>query len=127
MLTNTSDRGQNVQPRERDLINLHKKVINTVFITLYSNLQGNYTKIVLILVFQVISAVQRHSQTQVQWSNLLEEVFHLEDVTKSKSSSARRFIRSSSSAQHHNWIRRFFYPPTVGEFSNLKEPLILIL
>uniref|UniRef100_H3DED4 LMBR1 domain containing 2 n=1 Tax=Tetraodon nigroviridis TaxID=99883 RepID=H3DED4_TETNG len=86
MLTNTSDRGQNVQPRERDLINFHKKVI---------------------------SAVQRHSQTQVQWSNLLEEVFHLEDVTKSKSSSARRFIRSSSSAQHHNWIRRFFYPPTV--------------
>lgn len=86
MITNMSDRGQHVQPTERDLVNLHQKVI---------------------------SAVQRHSQTHVQWSILLEEAFHLEDVTKSQSSSARRFIRGSSSAQHHNWVHRFFYSPTV--------------
>lgn len=44
MITNTSDRGHPVQPTERDLVNLHKKVTNTVFITLYSNPQGNSTK-----------------------------------------------------------------------------------
>lgn len=44
MITNTSDRGQHVQPTERDLVTLHKKVVNTVFIYLYSNPQGNYTK-----------------------------------------------------------------------------------
>ncbi|XP_056887997.1 G-protein coupled receptor-associated protein LMBRD2B-like isoform X2 [Takifugu flavidus] len=85
MTTSTSDR-EHVQPTERDLANLHKKVI---------------------------SAVQRHSQTQVQWSILLDEALHLEDVAKSLSSSARLFIRGSSSAQHRDCLRRFLYSPTV--------------
>uniref|UniRef100_A0AAQ6AG47 LMBR1 domain containing 2 n=1 Tax=Amphiprion ocellaris TaxID=80972 RepID=A0AAQ6AG47_AMPOC len=76
---------QNVLPTKRSLFNLHKKVI---------------------------SAVQRHRQTQVQWLILLEEAFHLEDVAKSKSSPLRRFTRSFPLA-HHGWIRRFIYTPTV--------------
>nr|XP_046243535.1 G-protein coupled receptor-associated protein LMBRD2B-like [Scatophagus argus] len=77
---------QNVLPNKRSLIYLHKKVI---------------------------SAVQRHSQTQVQWSVLLDEAFHLEDVAKSQSSLARRFIHSFPSARHHTWIHRFIYTPAV--------------
>uniref|UniRef100_A0A3P8RTG8 LMBR1 domain containing 2a n=1 Tax=Amphiprion percula TaxID=161767 RepID=A0A3P8RTG8_AMPPE len=81
----TSHGEQNVLPTKRSLFNLHKKVI---------------------------SAVQRHRQTQVQWLILLEEAFHLEDVAKSKSSPLRRFTRSFPLA-HHGWIRRFIYTPTV--------------
>lgn len=77
---------QNGLPTKRSLVNLHKKVI---------------------------SAVQRHGQTQVQWSVVLDQAFHLEDVAKSQSSPVRQFIHSSSSAQHHGWIRRFIYTPTV--------------
>ncbi|XP_069555539.1 G-protein coupled receptor-associated protein LMBRD2B-like isoform X1 [Brachyistius frenatus] len=69
----------------RDLINLHKKVI---------------------------SAVQRHGQTQVQWSILIDQAFHLEDVGKSQSSPLRHFTHSFPSA-HHSWIRRFTYTATV--------------
>eukprot|EP00064_Thunnus_orientalis_P002002 superscaffoldBa00000139_g2007 len=64
-------------------------------------------------VMEVISAVQRHGQTQVQWSVVLDQALHLEDVAKSQSSPVRQFIHSSSSAQHHGWIRRFIYTPTV--------------
>ncbi|KAM7416820.1 hypothetical protein PAMA_018740 [Pampus argenteus] len=77
---------QNVLPTERSLVSLHKRVI---------------------------SAVQRHNQTHVQWSILVDEAFHLEDVAKSLSSSAHHFIHSFSSAQQHSWIRRFIYTPTV--------------
>lgn len=81
-----SSRGeQNALPTKRSLFNLHKKVI---------------------------SAVQRHRQTQVQWLILLEEAFHLEDVAKSKSSPLRHFSRSFP-LTHHGWIRRFIYTPTV--------------
>lgn len=68
-------------------------------------------------VFQVISAVHRHAQTQVQWSILTDEAFHLEDVAKSQSSPVRQLTHSFPSAHHHGWIRRFFYTPTVGESS----------
>ncbi|XP_054466966.1 G-protein coupled receptor-associated protein LMBRD2B-like [Anoplopoma fimbria] len=77
---------QNVPTTKRGLINLHKKVI---------------------------SAVQRHSQTQVQWSILLDEAVHLEDVAKSLSSPVRQFIHSSESTQERGWIHRFIYTPTV--------------
>lgn len=67
--------------------------------------------------FQVVSAVQRHNQTQVQWSILLEQAFHLEDVAKSRNSSLRHFTHSFPLA-HRGWIRRFICTPTVGEFSD---------
>ncbi|XP_044051851.1 G-protein coupled receptor-associated protein LMBRD2B-like [Siniperca chuatsi] len=76
---------QSVLPTKRGLVKLHKKVI---------------------------SAVQRHSQTQVQWSILLDEAFHLEDVAKSQSSPVRHLVHSFPSAHHHGWIHRF-YSPTV--------------
>ncbi|XP_034398147.1 G-protein coupled receptor-associated protein LMBRD2B-like isoform X2 [Cyclopterus lumpus] len=76
---------QKALPTKRDLIKLHKKVI---------------------------SGVQRHGQTQVQWSILLDEAVHLEDVAKSQSSPVRHFIHSSPSA-HRGWIHRFIYTPTV--------------
>lgn len=72
---------------------------------------------VRVLVFQVISAVQRNSQTQVQWSILLDEAFHLEDVAKSQSNPERHIIHSFPSAHHLGWIYRFIYSPTVGEFT----------
>ncbi|KAG7223445.1 hypothetical protein INR49_015548 [Caranx melampygus] len=77
---------QNVFPTKRGLVQLHKKVI---------------------------SAVQRHGQTQVQWSILLDQAFHLEDVAKSSSSLVRHFVHSFPSGHHHSWIRRFIYTPTV--------------
>ncbi|KAF7659267.1 hypothetical protein LDENG_00000970, partial [Lucifuga dentata] len=77
---------QNVLPSKRSLIKLHKKVI---------------------------SAVQRHGQTRVQWSILLEQAFYLEDVAKSQSSLTRQFIHSFPSAQHHGWLHRFIYIPSV--------------
>ncbi|XP_076010446.1 G-protein coupled receptor-associated protein LMBRD2B-like [Genypterus blacodes] len=76
----------NVIPTKRSLVKLHKKVI---------------------------SAVQRHNQTQVQWSILVDEAFYLEDVTKSQRSPIRQFIHSSPSAQHCGWLRRFIYTPSV--------------
>ncbi|XP_047449041.1 G-protein coupled receptor-associated protein LMBRD2a [Mugil cephalus] len=72
-------------PTKRALVNLHKKVI---------------------------SAVQRHNQTQVQWCILLDEAFHLEDVAKSQSSPLRQFTHSFPSTEY-SWIRRFIYTPTV--------------
>ncbi|XP_033476515.2 G-protein coupled receptor-associated protein LMBRD2a [Epinephelus lanceolatus] len=77
---------QNVLPTKWSLIKLHKKVI---------------------------SAVQRHSQTEVQWSILLDQAFHLEDVAKSQSSLVRQLIHSFPSAHQHSWIHRFIYTPTV--------------
>uniref|UniRef100_A0A668ANK0 LMBR1 domain containing 2a n=1 Tax=Myripristis murdjan TaxID=586833 RepID=A0A668ANK0_9TELE len=76
---------QNVLPTKRSLVKLHK---------------------------QVISAVQRQGQTQVQWSILLDQAFHLEDVAKSQSSAAHQFLHSFPSAQHRGWFRRFIYTPT---------------
>uniref|UniRef100_A0A671VD36 LMBR1 domain containing 2a n=1 Tax=Sparus aurata TaxID=8175 RepID=A0A671VD36_SPAAU len=78
---------QNAIPTKRSLINLHKKVI---------------------------SAVHRHAQTQVQWSILTDEAFHLEDVAKSQSSPVRQLTHSFPSAHHHEWywecvFRQSFY------------------
>ncbi|KAF3851152.1 hypothetical protein F7725_012924, partial [Dissostichus mawsoni] len=82
-----SSRGeQNVLPTKGGLFKLHKKVI---------------------------SAVQRQGQTLVQWSILLEQAFHLEDVAKSQSSPLRHFTHSFPSEQNHGWVRRFIYTPTV--------------
>ncbi|XP_041793274.1 G-protein coupled receptor-associated protein LMBRD2a [Chelmon rostratus] len=83
--TENSAGEQNVLPTKRGLVNLHKKVI---------------------------SAVQRHSQTRVQWAILLDEAFHLEDVAKSQSSSVRQFVHSFPSPHRHSWIHRFTYSPT---------------
>ncbi|XP_078141385.1 G-protein coupled receptor-associated protein LMBRD2a [Centroberyx gerrardi] len=80
------DSQQNILPTKRSLVKLHK---------------------------QVISAVQRQGQTQVQWSILLDQAFHLEDAAKSQSSPAHQFIHSFPSAQHHGWLRRFIYTPSV--------------
>ncbi|KAM4615991.1 G-protein coupled receptor-associated protein LMBRD2a [Polymixia lowei] len=84
--SDVSENQLNVFPNKKSLVKLHKKVI---------------------------SAVQRHGQTQVQWSILLDQAFHLEDVVKSQSSPAHQFIHSFPSAQHHGWLRRFIYTPTV--------------
>ncbi|XP_051277583.1 G-protein coupled receptor-associated protein LMBRD2B [Dicentrarchus labrax] len=77
---------QSVLPTKRSLINLHKKVI---------------------------FAVQRQGQTQVQWSILLEQAFHLEDVAKSQSSAVRHFAHSFPSAHQYGWIHKLIYSPTV--------------
>uniref|UniRef100_A0A7N8XQ36 G-protein coupled receptor-associated protein LMBRD2B-like n=1 Tax=Mastacembelus armatus TaxID=205130 RepID=A0A7N8XQ36_9TELE len=79
-------REQNVLPTKRDLVKLHSKVI---------------------------CAVQRQTQTQVQWSILLDKAFHLGDVDKSQSSLVRNFIHSFPSGHHQGWIHRFIYTPTV--------------
>ncbi|KAK2837185.1 hypothetical protein Q5P01_014397 [Channa striata] len=73
-------------PSKRVLVNLHEKVI---------------------------SAVQRHGQAHVQWSVLLDQAFHLEDVAKSKNSVERHFIHAFPSAQSRGWVHRFIYTPTV--------------
>lgn len=74
---------QDVLPTKRHLVKLHKKVI---------------------------SVVQRHGQTQVQWSILLDEAFHLEDVAKSQSSPVRHFTHSFPTAHHNSWMHRFYSP-----------------
>lgn len=79
---------QNAPPTKRVLVKLHEKVV---------------------------SAVQRHNQTQVQWFILLEQAFHLEDVAKSRNSSLRHFTHSFPLA-HRGWICRFIYTPTVEWF-----------
>lgn len=61
---------------------------------------------------KVISAVQRHGQTQVQWSILSDQAFHLEDVTKSQNSPTRHFIHSFP-ATLSSQIPRFIYTPTI--------------
>ncbi|XP_054905242.1 G-protein coupled receptor-associated protein LMBRD2B-like [Poeciliopsis prolifica] len=61
---------------------------------------------------KVISAVQRHNQTQVQWSLLLDKAFHLKDIAKSQSSSLR-VITKTFSPNDLGWVRRFIYTPTV--------------
>ncbi|XP_029296619.1 G-protein coupled receptor-associated protein LMBRD2a [Cottoperca gobio] len=82
-----SSRGeQNVLLSKRGLVQLHKNVI---------------------------SAVQRRGQAQVQWSILLDQAFHLEDIAKSQTSTLRHFIHSFPSAQLHGWMHRFIYTPAV--------------
>lgn len=80
---------------------------------------NNYFPVLPVFSFQVISVVQRHGQTQVQWSILLDEAFHLEDVAKSQSSPVRHFTHSFPTAHHNSWMHRF-YSPAVGEYHNLK-------
>ncbi|XP_061527811.1 G-protein coupled receptor-associated protein LMBRD2B-like [Phycodurus eques] len=75
-----------VLPTKRSLVQLHKKVI---------------------------SAMQRCSQTRVQWSMLLERVFHLEDVAKSRSSPTYRFVRSFATTERDSCVRKFLYTPKV--------------
>ncbi|KAM3611683.1 uncharacterized protein V6R79_022535 [Siganus canaliculatus] len=82
----TSSGEHSVNPTKKGLVNLHKKVISTL---------------------------QRHGRTQVQWSILMDEAFHLEDVAKSQSRPVHQFIHSFPSAHHHGWIQRFIYTPTV--------------
>lgn len=67
--------------------------------------------------FQVISAVQRHSQTRVQWSIVLDEAFHLEDVATSQNCSGRYFTHSFPSDRRLGWLQQRIWTPTVGEFS----------
>ncbi|XP_077418558.1 G-protein coupled receptor-associated protein LMBRD2B-like isoform X2 [Vanacampus margaritifer] len=75
-----------VLPTKRGLVQLHKKVI---------------------------SAVQQCRQTRVQWSMLLERIFHLEDVAKSRSSPTCHFVRSFTTTEREGCIRRFLYTPKV--------------
>ncbi|KAM9392106.1 G-protein coupled receptor-associated protein LMBRD2a isoform 2-T2 [Pholidichthys leucotaenia] len=70
------------------------------------------TKITLVKLHKkVISAVQKHRQTQVQWSVLLDQAFQLEDVAKNQSNPLRQFTHSFP--VHRAWICRFIYPPTI--------------
>ncbi|KAM8865199.1 G-protein coupled receptor-associated protein LMBRD2B-like isoform 1-T2 [Synchiropus picturatus] len=63
---------------------------------------------------KVITAVQRHRQTLVQWSILVHQAFHLEDVAKSQSSPTRFFVQSSSSSQQQRGcFRSSIYTPKV--------------
>ncbi|XP_077378900.1 G-protein coupled receptor-associated protein LMBRD2B-like [Festucalex cinctus] len=75
-----------VLPTKRGLVQLHKKVI---------------------------SAVQQCRQTRVQWSMLLERIFHLEDVAKSRSSPTCHFVRSFATTEREGCIRRLFYTSKV--------------
>uniref|UniRef100_A0A8C5A420 LMBR1 domain containing 2a n=1 Tax=Gadus morhua TaxID=8049 RepID=A0A8C5A420_GADMO len=61
----------------------------------------------------VITAVQRQRQSQVQWSILLEQAVHLEDVAKSQGGPLRQVVHSFPSAQHATPLRRFIYTPTI--------------
>ncbi|XP_056140257.1 G-protein coupled receptor-associated protein LMBRD2B-like isoform X2 [Lampris incognitus] len=79
------DNQQNDPPTKRSLVKLHK---------------------------QVITAVQRQNQIQVQWSILLDQAFHLEDVAKCQSSPTHQFMHSFPSTLHHSWLRRFIYTRT---------------
>ncbi len=115
-------------PTKKSLVNLHKKVTVILNHSITVWFQRKPCKkmtllpvCVCVCVFQVISAVQRQGQTQVRWAILLEEAFHLEDVSKSQSSPVRQFIHSFPSAHQHSWIQRFIYSPTVGEFSQPKS------
>lgn len=82
----SSSVGHNVLPSYGGLVTLHKKVI---------------------------SAVQRHNRTQVQWPILLDQAFHLEDVAKSQSSPVRYFMHSFASGEPPGCFKRFLYTPTV--------------
>ncbi|XP_030215440.1 LMBR1 domain-containing protein 2-B isoform X2 [Gadus morhua] len=62
---------------------------------------------------KVITAVQRQRQSQVQWSILLEQAVHLEDVAKSQGGPLRQVVHSFPSAQHATPLRRFIYTPTI--------------
>ncbi|XP_061117219.1 G-protein coupled receptor-associated protein LMBRD2a [Conger conger] len=79
------DDRRNIYPSEKSFVKLHK---------------------------QVIYAVQRHNRTQVQWRNLLEQAFHLEDVARNETSTSARFVHGSSPEQR-GWMSRVFYTPTV--------------
>ncbi|CAG5923644.1 unnamed protein product [Menidia menidia] len=81
----SSNEDHSVTPTKRSLINLHKKVIR---------------------------AVQSHRQTQVQWSILLDQAFHLEDVDRSQSNPLRVFTHSFPS-DHGSWIWRLIYTTKV--------------
>ncbi|XP_030647316.1 G-protein coupled receptor-associated protein LMBRD2a [Chanos chanos] len=80
------DEKQNPYPSKKNLVKLHK---------------------------QVIYAVQRQNRTRVQWQNLLDDAFHLEDVAKNESSSTRQFIHSFPSSEAPGLVRRYLYTPTV--------------
>ncbi|XP_051923788.1 G-protein coupled receptor-associated protein LMBRD2B-like isoform X2 [Hippocampus zosterae] len=77
---------QTVLPTKRGLVQLHKKVI---------------------------AAVQRCRQTRVQWSMLLERIFHLEDAAKSRGNPMCHFVRSFTATERDGCIRRFLYTPKV--------------
>ncbi|OCU02596.1 hypothetical protein XELAEV_18008359mg [Xenopus laevis] len=62
---------------------------------------------------QVIYAVQRHRRTQVQWSILLEQAFHLEDVAKNETSAAKQFVHTFPHQEPESWIMRRLYTPTI--------------
>ena len=65
-------------------------------------------------VSQAIYAVQRHNRTRVQWQMLLEEAFHLEDVSQNEISSSHEFVHSFPSLEPPGRFSRYIYTPAVG-------------
>lgn len=62
---------------------------------------------------QVNYAVQRHNRTQVQWRILLEQAFHLEDVSKNESSATRQYVRTFQPEEPEGWFSHYIYSPSV--------------
>ncbi|TSQ12725.1 LMBR1 domain-containing protein 2-B [Bagarius yarrelli] len=62
---------------------------------------------------KVIYAVQRHNRTRVQWQILLDQAFHLEDVSKNEISTSHQFIHSFAPTEPASWFTRYIYTPTV--------------
>ncbi|XP_055017544.1 G-protein coupled receptor-associated protein LMBRD2B-like isoform X2 [Boleophthalmus pectinirostris] len=62
---------------------------------------------------KVILCVQRSNRVLVQWPLLLNQAFHLEDVSKSKASPVRYFMHSFDSDQPAGWVQKFLYTPSV--------------
>ena len=61
---------------------------------------------------RVIQASQAHHRTQIQWNNLIERAFSLEDEENNRNSPERRFKRSFMIEK--GWWRNI-YTPTVGK------------
>ncbi|XP_042565320.1 G-protein coupled receptor-associated protein LMBRD2B isoform X2 [Clupea harengus] len=80
------DDKENTYPSEKSLAKLHK---------------------------QAIYAVQRHNRTRVQWQMLLEEAFHLEDVSQNEISSSHEFVHSFPSLEPPGRFSRYIYTPAV--------------
>uniref|UniRef100_A0A8C5C877 LMBR1 domain containing 2a n=1 Tax=Gadus morhua TaxID=8049 RepID=A0A8C5C877_GADMO len=59
------------------------------------------------------TCIHMQRQSQVQWSILLEQAVHLEDVAKSQGGPLRQVVHSFPSAQHATPLRRFIYTPTI--------------
>lgn len=62
---------------------------------------------------RVIKALHAHRRTQTQWQNLVDKVFHWEDVARNEMSHERVFKRTLTPQQPYSIINRVLCTPTV--------------